>query len=112
MGPSLSWVKLYCSPLQAGSENSERVQAPPDDGADEDTAEVELEAAVEVLDVVEFLDIDEVLDAVEDDVDDPEVVDELKLEVVVLMDKVELSAVRVMVEKPIQSLGRYVGSFV
>lgn len=106
MGPSLSWVKLYCSPLQAGSENSERVQAPPDDGADEETAEVELGDAVEVLDV------DEVLDAVEDDADDPELVDELKLEVVVLTDKVELSAVRVMVEKPVQSLGRYVGSFV
>lgn len=92
--------------MQAGSENSERVHAAPDDGADEDTAEVELEDDVERLDVVERL------DAVEDSADDPELVDELKLEEVVLMDKVELSAVRVTVEKPDQSLGRYVGSLV
>lgn len=93
-------MKLYWSPLQAGSENSERVQAAPDDGTDEDTAEVELEDVVERL------------GSVENDVDDPELVDELKPEEVVLMDKAESSAVRVTVEKPDKSLGRYVGSLV
>lgn len=92
-------MKLYWSPLQAGSENSERVHGASDDGVDEDPAEVELEDVAEVFVVVE------------DDSDDTElVVDEFKLAEVAVMDEVELFAVRVTVEKPDHPLGRYVGS--
>lgn len=82
------------------SSNSERVKGGPDDGVGEGT-DVEPEGVVEVF------------DAFEDDPVDPELVaDELKPVGVVPMDKDELSAVSVMVEKPDQPLGRYVGSFV
>ncbi|KAG6365113.1 hypothetical protein INS49_006720 [Diaporthe citri] len=86
-------------PVQAGSENSDRVHGAPDAEVDDDPAEVELE------------DVAEVFVAVEDDSEDTELaVDEFKLVEVAAMGEVELLAVRVTVEKPDHPLGRYVGS--